>query len=260
MLNYFSRNNGFILKNLVKLDTQIQQTNEKKINFIKENQDQFFDKIEFICYNKNLEKNCTEEFVDEIYIRNTIKEAWKNLENLDKNISLFKDNLLNGKVDNKNPLKLFSNNNNNNENKDKDFKALSGDGTNRLASRKLNSMNKNQLKSLQKLEMFCGVKKEEKDNIKLIMEINSKMEGNRENSITKELKAANKINNKTDEKKENNEEKKDNNEEKKDNENNNNDNNDSNKNVISNNNNENNTEQPKKKFKRPKHSLKNLLE
>ena len=128
-------------------------------------------------------------------------------------------------------------------------------------------MNKNQLKSLQKLEMFCGVKKEEKDNIKLIMEINSKMEGNRENSITKELKAANKINNKTDEKKENNdekkennEEKKDNNEEKKDNENNNNDNNDSNKNVISNNNNENNTEQPKKKFKRPKHSLKNLLE
>ena len=251
MLNYFSRNNGFILKKLVQLDTQIQQTNEKKINFIKENQDEFFNKIEFICYNKNLEKNCTEEYVDEIYIRNTIKEAWKNLENLDKNISLFKDNLLNGKVDNKNPLKLFSNNNN--ENKDKDFKALSGDGTNRLASRKLNSMNKNQLKSLQKLEMFCGVKKEEKDNIKLIMEINSKMEGNRENSITKELKAANKINNNTDEKK-------DNNDEKKDNENNNNDNNDSNKNVISNNNNENNTEQPKKKFKRPKHSLKNLLE
>ena len=260
MLNYFSRNNGFILKKLVQLDTQIQQTNEKKINFIKENQDEFFNKIEFICYNKNLEKNCTEEYVDEIYIRNTIKEAWKNLENLDKNISLFKDNLLNGKVDNKNPLKLFSNNNN--ENKDKDFKALSGDGTNRLASRKLNSMNKNQLKSLQKLEMFCGVKKEEKDNIKLIMEINSKMEGNRENSITKELKAANKINNNNnEEKKENNEEKKDNNNDNNNNDNNNNDNkNNNDNNNISNNNNDNNIEQPKKKFKRPKHSLKNLLE
>ena len=190
MLNYFSRNNGFILKNLVKLDTQIQQANEKKINYIKENQDEFFNKIEFICYNKSIEKNCTEEFVDEIYIRNTIKEAWKNLEKLDKNILLFKDNLLNGKVDNKkNPLNLFGDNNEN-KNKDKDFKAISGDGTNRLASRKLNAMNKNQLKSLQKLEMFCGVKKEEKDNIKLIMEINSKMEGNRENSLTKDLKAA----------------------------------------------------------------------
>ena len=253
MLNYFSRNNGFILKNLVKLDTQIQQANEKKINYIKENQDEFFNKIEFICYNKSIEKNCTEEFVDEIYIRNTIKEAWKNLENLDKNILLFKDNLLNGKVDNKkNPLNLFGDNNEN-KNKDKDFKAISGDGTNRLASRKLNAMNKNQLKSLQKLEMFCGVKKEEKDNIKLIMEINSKMEGNRENSITKDLKAANVINNNnnTEEKKDNNNSNNNNNE--------NNLNNNNNDNNISNNN-DNNTEQPKKKFKRPKHSLKNLLE
>ena len=254
MLNYFSRNNGFILKNLVKLDTQIQQANEKKINYIKENQDEFFNKIEFICYNKSIEKICTEEFVDEIYIRNTIKEAWKNLENLDKNISLFKDNLLNGKVDNKkNPLNLFGDNNEN-KNKDKDFKAISGDGTNRLASRKLNAMNKNQLKSLQKLEMFCGVKKEEKDNIKLIMEINSKMEGNRENSLTKDLKAANIINNnnnKTEEKKDNNNSNNNNNE--------NNLNNNNNDNNISNNN-DNNTEQPKKKFKRPKHSLKNLLE
>jgi len=258
MLNYFSRNNGFILKNLVKLDTQIQQANEKKINYIKENQDEFFNKIEFICYNKSIEKNCTEEFVDEIYIRNTIKEAWKNLENLDKNISLFKDNLLNGKVDNKkNPLNLFGDNNEN-KNKDKDFKAISGDGTNRLASRKLNAMNKNQLKSLQKLEMFCGVKKEEKDNIKLIMEINSKMEGNRENSLTKDLKAANIINNnnnKTEEKKDNNNSNNNNNE----NNLNNNNNDNNNDNNISNNN-DNNTEQPKKKFKRPKHSLKNLLE
>ena len=258
MLNYFSRNNGFILKNLVKLDTQIQQANEKKINYIKENQDEFFNKIEFICYNKSIEKNCTEEFVDEIYIRNTIKEAWKNLENLDKNILLFKDNLLNGKVDNKkNPLNLFGDNNEN-KNKDKDFKAISGDGTNRLASRKLNAMNKNQLKSLQKLEMFCGVKKEEKDNIKLIMEINSKMEGNRENSLTKDLKAANIINNnnnKTEEKKDNNNSNNNNNE----NNLNNNNNDNNNDNNISNNN-DNNTEQPKKKFKRPKHSLKNLLE
>ena len=250
MLNYFSRNNGFILKNLVKLDTQIQQANEKKINYIKENQDEFFNKIEFICYNKSIEKNCTEEFVDEIYIRNTIKEAWKNLEKLDKNILLFKDNLLNGKVDNKkNPLNLFGDNNEN-KNKDKDFKAISGDGTNRLASRKLNAMNKNQLKSLQKLEMFCGVKKEEKDNIKLIMEINSKMEGNRENSLTKDLKAANIINNNNNKT-----------EEKKDNNNSNNNNNENNLNNNNNdNNNDNNTEQPKKKFKRPKHSLKNLLE
>ena len=257
MLNYFSRNNGFILKNLVKLDTQIQQANEKKINYIKENQDEFFNKIEFICYNKSIEKNCTEEFVDEIYIRNTIKEAWKNLEKLDKNILLFKDNLLNGKVDNKkNPLNLFGDNNEN-KNKDKDFKAISGDGTNRLASRKLNAMNKNQLKSLQKLEMFCGVKKEEKDNIKLIMEINSKMEGNRENSITKDLKAANVINNNnnTEEKKDNNNSNNNNNE----NNLNNNNNDNNNDNNISNNN-DNNTEQPKKKFKRPKHSLKNLLE
>ena len=258
MLNYFSRNNGFILKNLVKLDTQIQQANEKKINYIKENQDEFFNKIEFICYNKSIEKNCTEEFVDEIYIRNTIKEAWKNLEKLDKNILLFKDNLLNGKVDNKkNPLNLFGDNNEN-KNKDKDFKAISGDGTNRLASRKLNAMNKNQLKSLQKLEMFCGVKKEEKDNIKLIMEINSKMEGNRENSLTKDLKAANIINNnnnKTEEKKDNNNSNNNNNE----NNLNNNNNDNNNDNNISNNN-DNNTEQPKKKFKRPKHSLKNLLE
>ena len=67
----------------------------------------------------------------------------------------------------------------------KDFSSIRGDATNRVVSRKLNlGLNMNQIKSLNKLNMYSGAKeKNGEENIKKLADINSKLEGGAKNKL-----------------------------------------------------------------------------
>ena len=95
---------------------------------------------------------------------------------------------------------------------------MNGDATNRVVSRKLNlGLNMNQLKSLDKLNMYSGAKKNGEESIKKLADINSKLEGGAKNKLMSFMKSDNDTNSleafskKTNEKdnKENNEKDKD---------------------------------------------------
>ena len=121
-------------------------------------------------------------------------------------------------------------------NKEKDFSKISGDATNRVVGRKLRlGLNDNQLSGMQKLNMLSGIKKEDESGLKKLAEISSKMEGKKNNRLFGMFE------------KDNNEEKEIKNKEQEKTEN----KNDNPKNIIN--------KEGEKKFKRPKHSLKNLM-
>ena len=120
-------------------------------------------------------------------IKNNLFEAWKSCENLGNKISEFKSKLLGGKTINKDN-KIFekeeTKDKNSSSNSLKDFSSLKGDATNRVVSRKLNlGLNMNQLKSLDKLNMYSGAKKNGEESIKKLVDINNKLEGGGKNKL-----------------------------------------------------------------------------
>ena len=193
-------------------------------------------------YNQNF------SIIDENSIKNNLFEAWKSLDNLKKEVSDLKNKLLGG------PIKINKNSTTNDGEKTiKDFTQITGDATNRVVSRKLNmGLNTKQLKGLNKLNMFCGIKDSGEDNLKKVAGIASKNEGGGKNklmsfirnddSVSTSLESYSEMKNKESKEQENKKMEK---------------NNDNNLNEDKNKKDE-EKKVEKPKFQRPKHSLRNL--
>ena len=159
----------------------------KSINFAKKDiqsllKDKFsllFDKNEKLTKNKKIKKGENYFIIDENSINNNLFEAWKSFENLGTKISEFKSKLLGDtKTKKKNIFGEEITEKETSTNSLKDFSQVKGDATNRVVSRRLNmGLNSNQLRSLDKLNMLCGVNKNGEENIKKVANITSKIEG-----------------------------------------------------------------------------------
>ena len=204
LLFYFGGNNGTLPLNLKVLGDLQDESCIMKMNYLKkcfmDNIDYikellvnkkyalFFDSNEKLIKNKKIKKNENYFIINEDSIKNNLFEAWKTCENLGNKISEFKQKLLGGKTTNK-KNNIFEEENNinklNSSDNLKDFSSIRGDATNRVVSRKLNlGLNMNQIKSLNKLNMYSGAKeKNGEENIKKLADINSKLEGGAKNKL-----------------------------------------------------------------------------
>ena len=202
LLFYFGGNNGILPINLKALGDLQDESCRIKIDYLKkfdinnnkEVNDSLINKFtlilnddERLVRNKKIKKNENYFIIDEDMIKNNLFEAWKSCENLGNKISEFKSKLLGGKTTNKDN-KIFekeeTKDKNSSSNSLKDFSSLKGDATNRVVSRKLNlGLNMNQLKSLDKLNMYSGAKKNGEESIKKLVDINNKLEGGGKNKL-----------------------------------------------------------------------------
>ena len=155
-------------------------TKKEVQSLIKEKFALIFDKDEKLSKNKKIKKDENYFIIDENQIKNNLFEAWKSFENFGSKINEFKSKLLGDKKSTK-KKNIFGEEIGEKEDsskKTKDFGKVSGDATNRVVSRRLNmGLNSNQIKSLDKLNMFCGVNKNGEENIKKVANITSKLEG-----------------------------------------------------------------------------------
>ena len=203
LLFYFGGNNGILPLNLKTLGDLQDESCKMKMDYLKNlNVDNnnyvkdlinkkyalIFDENEKLIKNKKIKKNENYFIINEDSIKNNLFEAWKTCENLGSKISEFKQKLLDGKTSNK-KKNIFESKNDSNQFSSsdnlKDFSAKRGDATNRVVSRKLNmGSNMNQIKSLNKLNMYSGGKeKNGEDNIKKLADINSKLKGGAKNKL-----------------------------------------------------------------------------
>ena len=150
-------------------------------NLLKEKFTLMFDGKEKLSKNKKIKKNENYFIIDENSINNNLFEAWKSFENLGNKISDFKAKLLGGNKPTKKKNifgETIEEKKDSSSKGEKDFSQITGDATNRVVSRRLNmGLNTNQLRSLDKLNMFCGVKKSGEEEIKKVANITSKVEG-----------------------------------------------------------------------------------
>ena len=202
LLFYFGGNNGILPINLKALGDLQDESCRLKIDYLKKfdiNNNKEANNLlihkftltlnddERLVRNKKIKKNENYFIIDEDMIKNNLFEAWKSCENLGNKISEFKSKLLGGKTTNKDN-KIFekeeTKDKNSSSNSLKDFSSLKGDATNRVVSRKLNlGLNMNQLKSLDKLNMYSGAKKNGEESIKKLVDINNKLEGGGKNKL-----------------------------------------------------------------------------
>ena len=209
LLFYFGGSNGILPVNLKALGDLQDESCRIKIEYLKnldinrnnvvdslnKNYGLIFGENEKIMKNKKIKKNENYFIIDEDSIKNNLFEAWKSCENLGNKISEFKSKLLGGKTVNKKNIfedeKDFKEKNSSSSSL-KDFSSLKGDATNRVVSRKLNmGLNMNQLKSLDKLNMYSGAKKSGEESIKKLADINSKLEGGAKNKLMSFMKSDN---------------------------------------------------------------------
>ena len=209
LLFYFGGSNGILPVNLKALGDLQDESCRIKIEYLKnldinrnnvvdslnKNYGLIFGENEKIMKNKKIKKNENYFIIDEDSIKNNLFEAWKSCENLGNKISEFKSKLLGGKTVNK--KNIFEDEKdlkekNSSSSSLKDFSSLKGDATNRVVSRKLNmGLNMNQLKSLDKLNMYSGAKKSGEESIKKLADINSKLEGGAKNKLMSFMKSDN---------------------------------------------------------------------
>lgn len=190
LLFYFGGNNGFIPKAIKALDSTQQNSIDVKIEYIKK---EFCSMHEIktvseksLCdYSINFPKTIMTQKnqINESLITNILKDAWKQVENLDTRLSEFKASLLGGGPKKK-PIDIFSKMKETNDSKD--YNKISGDATNRIVGRKFKfGLNESQIKSFGKLGAICGTKKEQgEEDLKKLAEISSKMEGKKNNKLT----------------------------------------------------------------------------
>ena len=209
LLFYFGGSNDILPVNLKALGDLQDESCRIKIEYLKNldiNRNDVVDSLnnnyglifgdnEKIMKNKKIKKNENYFIIDEDSIKNNLFEAWKSCENLGNKISEFKSKLLGGKTVNK--KNIFEDEKdlkekNSSSSSLKDFSSLKGDATNRVVSRKLNmGLNMNQLKSLDKLNMYSGAKKSGEESIKKLADINSKLEGGAKNKLMSFMKSDN---------------------------------------------------------------------
>ena len=190
LLFYFGGSSGILpvsLKALGDLQSdscllKIEYFSKKEIqNLLKEKFTLMFDGKEKLSKNKKIKKNENYFIIDENSINNNLFEARKSFENLGNKISDFKAKLLGGNKPSKKKNifgETIEEKKDSSSKGEKDFSQITGDATNRVVSRRLNmGLNTNQLRSLDKLNMFCGVKKSGEEEIKKVANITSKVEG-----------------------------------------------------------------------------------
>ena len=219
LLFYFGGNNGILPLNLKVMGDMQDESCIMKMKYLKKcymddigyikellvnkKYALIFDENEKLIKNKKIKKNENYFIINEDSIKNNLFEAWKTCEHLGNKISEFKQKLLGGKTTNKKNNTIEEENNmvklNSSDNL-KDFSSIKGDATNRVVSRKLNlGLNMNQIKSLNKLNMYSGAKeKNGEENIKKLADINSKLEGGEKNKLMSFMRNDSN-NNKTDE-------------------------------------------------------------
>ena len=148
-------------------------------SLLKEKFSLLFDKKEKLTKNKKIKRGENYFIIDESSIKNNLFEAWKAYENLGSKISEFKSKLLGDtKPKKKNIFGEEISEKETSSSSLKDFGQVKGDATNRVVSRRLNmGLNSNQLRSLDKLNMLCGVNKNGEENIKKVANITHKLEG-----------------------------------------------------------------------------------
>ena len=207
LLFYFGGSNGVLPLNLKSIGDLQDESCHIKIDYLKKlglgNNDVVnilnkkyalkFDENEKLTKNKKIKKNENYFIINEDSINNNLFEAWKSCENLGNKISEFKSKLLGGKTNKK--KNIFGEEgglkaSNSSSTSLKDFSSIKGDATNRVVSRKLNlGLNMNQLRSLDKLNMYSGAQKNGEENIKKIEDINSKLEGGAKNKLMSFMKS-----------------------------------------------------------------------
>ena len=209
LLFYFGGSNGILPVNLKGIGDLQDESCKRKIEYLRNldinNNDirnllnskyaLIFDEKEKLTKNKKIKKNENFFIIDEDSITNNLFEAWKSCENLGNKISEFKNKLLGGKTSNKKNIfeeENKTNNKNSSSSSLKDFSSIKGDATNRVVSRKLNlGLNMNQLRSLDKLNMYSGAKKDGEESIKKLADINSKLEGGAKNKLMSFMRSDN---------------------------------------------------------------------
>ena len=210
ILFYFGGSGGILPVSLKALGTLQDESCQLKIEYLKSIdftkreiisllKDKFslkFDNNEQLRKNKKIKKGENYFIIDENSIKNNLFEAWKSFENLGSKISEFKSKLLGEKpAKKKNIFGEEIGEKDSSTNSLKDFSKVTGDATNRVVSRKLKmGLNLNQIRSLDKLNMFCGVKKNGDDNIKKVVNITSKVEGGGRSKLMSFMKSDDSIN------------------------------------------------------------------
>ena len=207
LLFYFGGSNGALNVNLKSIGDLQDESCHIKIDYVKKldinNNDIVnilnnkyalkFDENEKLTKNKKIKKNENYFIIDEDSIKNNLFEAWKSCENLGNKISEFKNKLLGGKTNKKKSIfgeEEQLKDSNSSSTSLKDFSSIKGDATNRVVSRKLNlGLNMNQLRSLDKLNMYSGAQKNGEENIKKLADINSKLEGGAKNKLMSFMKS-----------------------------------------------------------------------
>ena len=207
LLFYFGGSNGALNVNLksigdlqdeschIKIDylKKLDINNNEVVNILNNKYTLKFDENEKLTKNKKIKKNENYFIIDEDSINNNLFEAWKSCENLGNKISEFKNKLLGGKTNKKKSIfgeEDESKASNSSSTSLKDFSSIKGDATNRVVSRKLNlGLNMNQLRSLDKLNMYSGAQKNGEENIKKLADINSKLEGGAKNKLMSFMKS-----------------------------------------------------------------------
>ena len=207
LLFYFGGSNGALNVNLKSIGDLQDESCHIKIDYLKKldinNNDVVnrlnnkyalkFDENEKLTKNKKIKKNENYFIIDEDSIKNNLFEAWKSCENLGNKISEFKNKLLGGKTNKKKSIfgeEEQLKDSNSSSTSLKDFSSIKGDATNRVVSRKLNlGLNMNQLRSLDKLNMYSGAQKNGEENIKKLADINSKLEGGAKNKLMSFMKS-----------------------------------------------------------------------
>ena len=162
--------------------------NNEIINLLKEKFVIKFDENEKLARNKKIKRDENYFIIDEDSIKNNLFEAWKSCDNLNLKISELKSKLLADKSTTKknNILSdiLGQKEKESSSNNSKDFTVIRGDATNRVVSRKLKmGLNMNQLRSLDKLNMYSGGQKNSDDSIKKLADITSKIDGGAKNKL-----------------------------------------------------------------------------
>lgn len=128
--------------------------------------------------------------VDEAQISNFIKDAWKELENMDAKVSDFKANLLKGPAGKpevaSNILNKFKEKEKESDSiimmtLDKDYSKIMGMGTNRVVGKQLNKtgLTSNQLKGMNMLKSICDVKKQPSTNLTAPVEEKKQLDNNK---------------------------------------------------------------------------------
>jgi len=163
ILLYFGGSSGNLPNTLKGIDSVQQNSLKEKLDFLLKSSLENSSELKRFEYKSIKDNEFVEQkiIVDETPINNYLKDAWKELENLDAKVQSFKTNLFNKPVKEVLPSSNIVNKIKEKDIEFKDHSKVMGFGTNRVVSNKLNKTNlsTSQLKGMNMLKSICDVKK-----------------------------------------------------------------------------------------------------